>query len=178
MQSLCNYVVCVGDLGDSKNEQTQKLLGIQAVVNCTLDQDFILKGENTQFRVAVDDACDQNIQDYFSDALSFMQEHVKSGHTVLVHCIMGMSRSASIVLLYLMHTKGLSLKESYDLVKSKRPCIHPNPRFLKELSKQELELKGCNTIRFREEEILSVSSVYDWLIDGQWVPRTVLTKPK
>lgn len=165
-------------MGDSKNRQTQELLGIQAVVNCTLDQEFTLEGEDNQFRVAVDDACDQNIQDYFSDALSFMREHVKLGHPVLVHCIMGMSRSASIVLLYLMHMEGLSLKESYDLVKSKRPCINPNPRFLKELSKQELGLKGCNTIRFREGEILSVSSVYDWLIDGQWVPRTVLTKPK
>ena len=170
--------MCVGDLGDSKNKQTQELLGIKAVVNCTLDEEFTLEGEENQFRVAVDDACDQNIEDYFTDSLSFMREHVKLGHTILVHCIMGMSRSVSIVLLYIMHTEGLSLKESYDLVKSKRPCINPNPRFLKELCKQELELKGCNTIRFTEGEILSVSSVYDWLIDGQWVPRTVLTKPK
>ena len=167
----------VGCLADGKNKLTQSVLGIRAVVNCTMDEEFIMEGEDNQYRVAVDDSCNQNIQDYFPGALGFMRKHTNLGHAILIHCVMGMSRSASMVLLYLMHEYKLSLKECYDQVKIQRPFINPNPKFLKELGKEEMSLRKSATIRF-QEEILTVATLYDWLVGNEWVQRNVLTKPK
>ena len=153
------------------------VLGIGAVVNCTLDQEFSIKGAKNQFRVAVDDACKEDIQEYFHGVTEFMRKHASEGRAILVHCFMGMSRSATIVILYLMQECDMSLKQAYDFVKRKRPTINPNPKFLKQLGEFELKLRGVSTIRFREKGPITVSTIYEWLIGAEWIPRVVITKP-
>ncbi len=55
---------------------------------------------------------------------------------VLVHCTMGISRSAATVLMYLMrklkNTDGTNITkdQAYQLLKSKRSCANPNPGFM------------------------------------------------
>ena len=53
---------------------------------------------------------------------------MKSG-SVLVHCAAGVSRSASIVIAYLMRIKGWTYAEAFSYVKSKRFVICPNSGF-------------------------------------------------
>lgn len=55
------------------------------------------------------------------------------GDNVLVHCNAGVSRSATIVIAYLMAREGLTFEESYDKVKSARSCIKPNAGFVRQL---------------------------------------------
>lgn len=50
-----------------------------------------------------------------------------------MHCVAGVSRSASIVCAYLMVHEGLSLEEARQLCKKQRPCTRPNESFLKQL---------------------------------------------
>ena len=50
-----------------------------------------------------------------------------------MHCVAGVSRSASIVCAYLMASKGMSLEQARQLCKKQRPCTRPNETFLKEL---------------------------------------------
>lgn len=52
---------------------------------------------------------------------------------VLVHCNAGVSRSATLVMGYLIVICGFSFDDAYDLVKSKRSCVRPNDGFLKQL---------------------------------------------
>lgn len=52
---------------------------------------------------------------------------------VLIHCIMGISRSATIAIAYLMIKKGLRAKEAVEKVKKARD-IRPNDGFLKQLA--------------------------------------------
>ncbi len=54
----------------------------------------------------------------------------REGKRVLVHCRAGRSRSASIVISYLMKKKGMTLKEAYLLVKEQKPDIRPNEGIL------------------------------------------------
>ena len=56
----------------------------------------------------------------------------------------GVSRSASIVIGFLMEHRGMSFTEAFDWVKTKRPKIQPNQGFLKQLKlygvdKQQLD---------------------------------------
>ena len=46
-----------------------------------------------------------------------------ANETCFVHCMRGRSRSASVIFAYLMKNQNLTLKESYEFVKEKRPFI-------------------------------------------------------
>jgi protein-tyrosine phosphatase len=58
---------------------------------------------------------------------------LQSGGRVFVHCFAGVSRSATIVIAYLMKEHGLSFNSAIKFVKSKRPQINPNDGFRKQL---------------------------------------------
>ncbi|XP_053160708.1 dual specificity protein phosphatase 26-like isoform X4 [Hemicordylus capensis] len=63
------------------------------------------------------------------------------GAKILVHCAVGISRSSSLVLAYLMIFHHLSLVEAIQTVKEHR-WIHPNRGFLKQLRNLDIQLRG------------------------------------
>ncbi|KAI8809257.1 protein-tyrosine phosphatase-like protein [Cladochytrium replicatum] len=70
----------------------------------------------------------------FSDKLS------ADGPKVLVHCAAGVSRSATLVLAYLISSRyfALELPEALDLVKKQRPIVCPNSGFYQKLVELQL----------------------------------------
>ena len=71
----------------------------------------------------------ENIIQYFGECLNF----IKGDEKVFVHCAAGESRSATIVIAYLMWKKKLTFDKAYKLVKEKRPRIYPNFGFRQQL---------------------------------------------
>lgn len=61
----------------------------------------------------------------------------KSNSKCLVHCRMGVSRSASTVIAYAMKEYGWSLEKAYNFVKQKRSIAQPNSGFMKQLAEYE-----------------------------------------
>lgn len=69
----------------------------------------------------------------------------------------GVSRSATLVIAYLMKSRNIGLKEAYAIVKSKRKIvtfeftqIHPNSSFLKQLENYEKQLQEPSKKRMDE----------------------------
>lgn len=52
---------------------------------------------------------------------------------MLVHCLMGRSRSAAMVLGYLVAHHGLTLEEALYQLRQARPHVQPNRGFLRQL---------------------------------------------
>ena len=73
-----------------------------------------------------------NLKRRFQEGIDFIKLAMEKGK-VLVHCYAGVSRSATIVLAYLMQEHNLSFNAAYKLVKSKRPFISPNDGFRSQL---------------------------------------------
>jgi hypothetical protein len=82
----------------------------------------------------MDDSPNQDLLSNLPEALNFINWQLEQGHTVLVHCAAGISRSASVVIAYLMMTRGMTLAEAYQYAKSRRPIVEPNPGFIQQLS--------------------------------------------
>ena len=56
---------------------------------------------------------------------------------------------------YLMKEKGMGLWEAFNLTRSKRSIVCPNPGFMKQLQEYEKELKKEADARAKSEKLLS-----------------------
>ncbi|KAG9351634.1 hypothetical protein JZ751_022885 [Albula glossodonta] len=61
----------------------------------------------------------------------------KAGAKCLVHCKMGVSRSASTVIAYAMKEYGWDLEQAFDYVKERRGVTKPNPSFMRQLEDKQ-----------------------------------------
>ncbi|CAN9492852.1 unnamed protein product [Ophioblennius macclurei] len=87
-----------------------------------------------------DDSTHFDLDVYFKPAADFIHKALKSPDgKVLVHCIMGMSRSSTLVLAYLMIHRHLPLKQALQKLIQKR-AIYPNRNFLALLLDLDLQL--------------------------------------
>ncbi|KAF6751546.1 protein-tyrosine phosphatase-like protein [Ephemerocybe angulata] len=76
----------------------------------------------------------EDILGHLEKAVAFIEEALAvDGNRVLVHCMIGVSRSPTVVAAYLTKTRGMGVMEALDYIKSRRKEIHPNYGFLKQL---------------------------------------------
>ncbi|KAJ3053453.1 hypothetical protein HK102_011700, partial [Quaeritorhiza haematococci] len=61
----------------------------------------------------------------------------EGGSRVLVHCVAGVSRSASVIIAYLMKAHTLTLEAALERVRARYPKASPNPGFLTQLKLYE-----------------------------------------
>jgi protein-tyrosine phosphatase len=62
-----------------------------------------------------------------------MENSLKNNEAVLVFCALGVSRSASIVIAYIMKKYNKNYEDAIDIVQKKRSIIEPNQGFIKQL---------------------------------------------
>jgi len=79
----------------------------------------------------VEDDQNQDILEYVDWLVYLMDRY--NDEVIFVHCFAGISRSASVVIGYLMKEKKISYKKAFDFVKKKREIIKPNSNFVKQL---------------------------------------------
>lgn len=127
-------------LGSAKASRSLDLLrsnGITHIVNIAGRQHF--PGEFTYKRVHFEDVDDFDEIGKLREIFSWLDEITADRKTkVLVQCMGGMSRSASVVIGYLVWSKTFRLDEAVAFVKTRRPQIRP--RQLDALRKIEKEV--------------------------------------
>lgn len=84
---------------------------------------------------------DSDIQSHFDRVLRFIHTHLKNGDKVLIHCGAGISRSATLIMAYLISHKHLTLRAAYALVRNKRKIVRPNNGFFRQLIDYERETR-------------------------------------
>ncbi|RIB01940.1 protein-tyrosine phosphatase-like protein, partial [Gigaspora rosea] len=83
----------------------------------------------------------ENLIADFASAFAFIDEARSTGRNILVHCQCGVSRSASLVIGYVMHTNRMTLNQAYEFVKDRSPYISPNMSLVYQLVDFEKTLK-------------------------------------
>ncbi|GFH50230.1 hypothetical protein CTEN210_06706 [Chaetoceros tenuissimus] len=121
--------------------KTDAVPSIGAIVNCTnVFPNHHKEDGITYCRIAINDESGANILVYLDGATEFIHHHISKGQSVLVHCQMGMSRSATVVIAYLMKYKSMSRIDAFHHVKMRRPMIKPNAGFWNQLGIYEQSL--------------------------------------
>ncbi|KAJ1536330.1 hypothetical protein HK096_011306, partial [Nowakowskiella sp. JEL0078] len=75
-----------------------------------------------------------HVLDDFEAAFAYIDSARQSNASVLVACQQGISRSASLVIAYVMKTLSISLAEAYAFVKIRSPHISPNVGLIGQLA--------------------------------------------
>lgn len=147
-------------------------------------------------RVALMDEPHTNLLEYLPDALEFLFKARQSGGAVFVHCAKGISRSASVVIAWLMLGRGLGFDEAFSLCEEKHPIAYPNVGFQQQLRHLELLLPRDGSLEARLRQLRTVvpkgsfedshtlrihdlisESMYDAIKEVEGIAEAILTKP-
>uniref|UniRef100_A0A4D5R988 protein-serine/threonine phosphatase n=1 Tax=Scolopendra viridis TaxID=118503 RepID=A0A4D5R988_SCOVI len=123
------------DLPLLQKHKVSHILNLASGVENAFGDTFIYKKLN------VLDLPETNIRKCFDECFNFIDEARKNNGVVLVHCNAGISRSAAVVIAYVMKTQGLRYEQAFEMVKSKR-SIKPNEGFLNQLKSYDSELNA------------------------------------
>ncbi|XP_014354563.1 dual specificity protein phosphatase 18-like [Latimeria chalumnae] len=140
--------------------------GITCIVNASLEVVNPPWSGVEAVRVPVADLPHARLSDHF-DAVAdrIHQVGMRSGRT-LVHCVAGVSRSASLCMAYLMKYERISLLEAHRWVKSRRPIVRPNAGFWRQLMEYEHQLFGKNSVKMVSSPMGVVPDIYDRPANG------------
>ena len=83
---------------------------------------------------------------FFERATEKIHAHRLGRGRALVHCMAGVSRSASICIAYLMRFCDMSLREAFYFLRDKRCVVRPNVGFWRQLIEYEKKLYGQQTV--------------------------------
>lgn len=142
----------LGNLGHASNPDLLRALGIGQVLSVGetamwKDGERDTWGEDNLCTVeCVQDNGIDPLTEMFDRCLEFIDRGRRNGTATLVHCRVGVSRSATICIAEVMRTLGLSFPRAYCFVRARRlnVIIQPHLRFAYELLKWEETLHPRN----------------------------------
>lgn len=102
-------------------------------MNVTREIDNFFPGMFKYLNVRVYDDEKTDLLKHWDNTYKYINKARREGSKVLVHCKMGISRSASVVIAYAMKAYNWNFDKALKHVKGKRSCIKPNANFLSQL---------------------------------------------
>ena len=75
------------------------------------------------------------LSDFYDIAFKCIEECRQNQSTIFIHCFLGKSRSASIIIAYLIKYCKYTYDEAFNYLKLRRRLIQPNLCFARQLKK-------------------------------------------
>ncbi|XP_015274309.1 PREDICTED: protein phosphatase Slingshot homolog 3 [Gekko japonicus] len=123
----------LGSEWNAANLEELQRNNISHILNVTREIDNFFPEHFTYMNVRLYDEETAQLLPHWKETYSFISAARVQGSRALVHCKMGVSRSASTVVAYTMKAYGWSLEQALWHVRERRPIVHPNPGFMRQL---------------------------------------------
>ncbi|KAK7077242.1 Dual specificity protein phosphatase 3 [Halocaridina rubra] len=146
----CYPGLYIGDIGAAKDKAYLTKVGITHVLNTAQGNKFATVDTDNQYYEDVGikymgmkllDIPTANIKQFFHSGADFIEDALATGGKVLVHCFMGISRSATISCAFLMLKRDMSALEALTTLRKNR-AIFPNDGFLSQLAELDNNLRS------------------------------------
>ncbi|NXF45551.1 STYL1 protein, partial [Oceanites oceanicus] len=131
----------MGNFKQACDQQIQKDLKIKAQVNIS-EQPATLFAEGGKYlHISVPDSLEADLFSTFATICHFIDAQLDRG-AVLVFSSLGISRSSTVTMAYLIHSCQFSLKRAWDYVLKCKTNMRPHRGFVKQLSDWETQIYG------------------------------------
>ncbi|XP_032966236.1 serine/threonine/tyrosine-interacting-like protein 1 isoform X1 [Rhinolophus ferrumequinum] len=135
--------IYLGNFVQACNPKIQKDLKIKAHVNVSMETGpFFLDDTDKLLHIQIEDSLEANIVPFLRHICHFIEIHLQLDSIILVFSTLGISRSCTAILAYLMHHNEQSLKRSWAYVKKCKNNMRPNRGFVAQLLEWEKIVLG------------------------------------
>ncbi|XP_042647589.1 serine/threonine/tyrosine-interacting-like protein 1 isoform X4 [Tyto alba] len=131
----------MGNFKQACDQQIQKDLKIKAQVNISEQPTTLFAEGGKYLHISVPDSLEANLFSSFATVCHFIDDQLDCG-AVLVFSSLGISRSSTVTMAYLMHSCQFSLKRAWDYVLKCKMNMRPHRGFVKQLSDWEAQIYG------------------------------------
>ncbi|NXG70819.1 STYL1 protein, partial [Baryphthengus martii] len=131
----------MGNFKQACDQQIQKDLKIKAQVNVSEQPTTLFGEEGKCLHIPVPDSLEADLFSSFPTICHFIDAQLDRG-AVLVFSSLGISRSSTVTMAYLMHSCQFSLKKAWDYVLRCKTNMRPHRGFVKLLSDWETKIYG------------------------------------
>uniref|UniRef100_A0A3Q4H818 protein-serine/threonine phosphatase n=1 Tax=Neolamprologus brichardi TaxID=32507 RepID=A0A3Q4H818_NEOBR len=129
---IFDYLYLGSEWNAANFEELQKN-NVGYILNVTREIDNFFPESFNYMNIRVYDVEATDLLSHWPATFNFINTARKSGQAVLVHCKMGVSRSASTVIAYAMKQQHWTLDVALTYVRDRRSIIKPNEGFMKQL---------------------------------------------
>ena len=158
----------------ASNIDQLKKLNINYIINCSGD---ICENVGESFinylTLNLKDTAKENIECIFYMCIDFINKCKKENKKILVHCFQGISRSAAIVIAYLIYNNHLNVDKAFNFVQKKRKIVNPNLGFFLQLElfykrinlkEDRLEIFAINSFQVEQPNLIVARLIYHNII--------------
>ncbi|XP_074888645.1 serine/threonine/tyrosine-interacting-like protein 1 [Buteo buteo] len=132
----------MGNFKQACDQQIQKDLKIKAQVNISEQPATMFAEGGKYLHISVPDSLEADLFSSFATISHFIDAQLDHG-AVLVFSSLGISRSSTATMAYLMHSCQFSLKRAWDYVLKCKTNMRPHRGFVKQLSDWETQIYGA-----------------------------------
>jgi len=135
----------VGDVSEADNKNKQRKNDIEYILNLSGSgpgrdsaPSYEVVKENNYFHIPIaDDSSNPDflIQTIIETAQTLHEQATEEDVSMLIHCAMGSSRSASIAASLMSLENGKRVRENVNRIKKVRPVTNPQPDLLDQVSR-------------------------------------------
>ena len=128
----------LGTFSNACDKEELRRIKIKYILNCAIEcKNKNIPKDIKELHLKIRDNVNFDIFPFFQQANDFINKARLEGGAILIHCKLGISRSAAIILAYLMKYYGFSLNNAIQFIKKQRDRINPNQGFMEQLKKYE-----------------------------------------
>ncbi|KAK4812256.1 hypothetical protein QYF61_012931 [Mycteria americana] len=131
----------MGNFKQACDQQIQKDLKIKAQVNISEQPTTLFAEGGKYLHISVPDSLEADLFSTFGTICHFIDAQLDRG-AVLVFSSLGISRSSTVTMAYLMHSCQFSLKRAWNYVLKCKTNMRPHRGFVKQLSDWETQIYG------------------------------------
>lgn len=153
VKSVYKFKLFIGTAKMASNIEMYDKLNISATINLSMNDKIseIIPSSVKSLNVNVKDEKSSNISKHLEQTTRFIKSNFENNKSldystnIFVFCQMGISRSSTVILAYLIKEHDMSLLDAFNSLRESRDIIKPNFGFLKQLQDWEKVHTGHRT---------------------------------